>query len=162
MRGRCRKPIPANIDSKEPPSMRPMRQSKFPAYLLLHTACNLRLIVISQMEVSKLNKAGYTANTSADGWAGAEMRVFTLSNSITMTDGPTDRWTNGWTDGRTKPLRVACPQLKSESMSRVYSSDAYKRWIKSKIASLQIASRAIGALKAQQYLRRRGYSLDTR
>ena len=29
----------------------------------------------------------------ADGWAGAEMRVFTLSNSITMdrrTDGPTD------------------------------------------------------------------------
>ena len=34
----------------------------------------------------------------ADGWAGAEMRVFTLSNSITMTDGPTDRRTNGRTD----------------------------------------------------------------
>ena len=32
----------------------------------------------------------------ADGWAGAEIRVFTLSNSITMTNGPTD--------GRTKPL----------------------------------------------------------
>ena len=31
----------------------------------------------------------------ADGWAGAEMRVFTISNSIT-----TDRRT----DGRTKPL----------------------------------------------------------
>ena len=35
----------------------------------------------------------------ADGWAGAEMRVFTLSNSIT-----TDRPTDGPTDGRTKPL----------------------------------------------------------
>ena len=32
----------------------------------------------------------------ADGWAGAKMRVFTLSNSITMTDGRTD--------GRTKPF----------------------------------------------------------
>ena len=41
----------------------------------------------------------------ADGWAGAEMRVFTLYNSITITDGPTDERT----DGRTKPpieLRV--------------------------------------------------------
>ena len=35
----------------------------------------------------------------ADGWAGAEMRVFTLSNWIT-TDRPTDQPTNG----RTKPL----------------------------------------------------------
>ena len=35
----------------------------------------------------------------ADGWAGAEMRVFTLSNSII-----TDRRTNGPTDQRTKPL----------------------------------------------------------
>ena len=35
----------------------------------------------------------------ADGWAGAEMRVFPLSDSIT-----TDRRTNGPTDGRTKPL----------------------------------------------------------
>ena len=35
----------------------------------------------------------------ADGWVGTEMRVFTLSNSIT-TDRPTDRRT----DGRTKPL----------------------------------------------------------
>ena len=31
-----------------------------------------------------------------DGWAGAEMRVFPLFNSITSTDQPTD--------GRTKPL----------------------------------------------------------
>ena len=38
-----------------------------------------------------------------DGWAGAKMRVFTLSNSIT-TDRPTNRPTNGRTDGRTKPL----------------------------------------------------------
>ena len=36
---------------------------------------------------------------SADGWAGAEMRVFTLSK-MNITDGPT----NGLTDGRTKPL----------------------------------------------------------
>jgi len=35
----------------------------------------------------------------ADGWAGAEMRVFPLFNS-SMTDGPTDQQT----DGRTKPL----------------------------------------------------------
>ena len=35
----------------------------------------------------------------ADGWAGAEMRVSTLSNSIT-TDRPTDRPTNGRTDGQ--------------------------------------------------------------
>ena len=35
----------------------------------------------------------------ADGWTGAEMRVFTLSNSL-ITDGLTDERT----DGRTKPL----------------------------------------------------------
>ena len=35
----------------------------------------------------------------ADGWAGAEMRVFTLSNSI-ITDGPTDGRTDGRTDGQ--------------------------------------------------------------
>ena len=43
----------------------------------------------------------------ADRWAGAEMRVFTLSNSITMTD----RETNGRTDKTS--YRVACPQLKT-------------------------------------------------
>ena len=31
----------------------------------------------------------------ADGWAGADMRVFTLSNSINM-----DQWTNEPTDGQ--------------------------------------------------------------
>ena len=40
----------------------------------------------------------------ADGWAGAEMRVFTFSNSITMTDRRTDERTDRRTDGRTKPL----------------------------------------------------------
>ena len=35
----------------------------------------------------------------ADGWAGAEKRVFPLFDSMVM-DGPTD----GPTDGRTKPL----------------------------------------------------------
>ena len=39
----------------------------------------------------------------ADGWAGAEMRVFPLFNSMTP-DGPTDGPTDGRTDGRTKPL----------------------------------------------------------
>ena len=45
----------------------------------------------------------------ADGWAGADMRVFTLSNSII-----TDQRTDGRTDGRTDKgsYRVACPQLK--------------------------------------------------
>ena len=31
----------------------------------------------------------------ADGWAGAEMRVFTLFDSCSRTDGPTDRRTDG-------------------------------------------------------------------
>ena len=39
------------------------------------------------------NKAGYTAIPVAGGWAGAEMRVFTLFNSCTPTDGRTDGWT---------------------------------------------------------------------
>ena len=43
----------------------------------------------------------------ADRWAGAEMRVFTLSNSITMTDWPTDQRTDK------ASYRVACPQLKT-------------------------------------------------
>ena len=34
----------------------------------------------------------------ADGWAEAKMRVFTLSNLITVTDGPMDGPTNGPTD----------------------------------------------------------------
>ena len=36
----------------------------------------------------------------ADGWAGAELRVFTLFDSCSRTNGRTD----GRTDGRTKPL----------------------------------------------------------
>ena len=40
-----------------------------------------------------------TRPSVADGWAGAEMRVFPLLDSM-VTDGPT----NQWTDGRTKPL----------------------------------------------------------
>ena len=39
----------------------------------------------------------------ADGWAGAEMRVFPLFNS-SVTDGPTDQPTDQPTDGQTKPL----------------------------------------------------------
>ena len=44
-----------------------------------------------------------TRPSVADGWAGAEMRVFPLFNS-NVTDQPTDRPTNQRTDGRTKPL----------------------------------------------------------
>ena len=39
----------------------------------------------------------------ADGWAGAEMRVFPLSNS-SVTDQPNDQPTDQPTDRRTKPL----------------------------------------------------------
>ena len=50
-----------------------------------------------------------TRPSVADGWAGAEMRVFTLFDSIVM-DGPTDQRTDGRTDKAS--YRVACPQLK--------------------------------------------------
>ena len=46
----------------------------------------------------------------ADGWAGAEMSVFPLFDSITSTDGPT----NGWT----KPLielRVRNEKIKAQN-----------------------------------------------
>ena len=43
----------------------------------------------------------------ADGWAGAEMRVFTLFHSCSPTDQPTNRRTDKTS------YRVACPQLKS-------------------------------------------------
>ena len=52
------------------------------------------------------NKAGYTAIPVADGWAGAEMRGFTLFDSCTPTDRRTDRRTDGGTDGRTDGQRL--------------------------------------------------------
>ena len=51
----------------------------------------------------------------ADGWAGAEMRVFTLSNSIT-TDGRMDQRTN------IALYRVACPQLKTFLIPQIASN----------------------------------------
>ena len=60
-----------------------------------------------QVVMNKVTRPDTRPIPVADGWAGAEMRVFTLSNSITTdqrTDGPTDGQTNGRTDGRTKPL----------------------------------------------------------
>ena len=51
---------------------------------------------------------------TADGWAGAEMRVFALSNSITTdqrTNGPTDQRTDRRTDKAS--YRVASPRLKT-------------------------------------------------
>ena len=54
-----------------------------------------------------------TRPSVAAGWAGAEMRVFPLFDSM-VTDGPTDGPTDRRTDGRTDKAsyRVACPQLK--------------------------------------------------
>ena len=50
----------------------------------------------------------------ADGWAGAEMRVFPLFDS-SVTDQPTNRRTDRPTDRRTDKAsyRVACPRLKN-------------------------------------------------
>ena len=45
-----------------------------------------------------------TRPSVADGWAGAEMQVFPLFDSITSTDRPTDQPTNQPTNQRTKPL----------------------------------------------------------
>ena len=53
-----------------------------------------------------------TRPSVADGWAGAEMRVFSLFDSM-VTDGPTNGRTNGRTDKAS--YRVACPQLKRSS-----------------------------------------------
>ena len=47
----------------------------------------------------KLKKAGYTATPVARGWAGAEMRVFALSQLDDLY-GPTDQPTDGRTDGQ--------------------------------------------------------------
>ena len=60
-----------------------------------------------QIFFQKWNKARYTAIPVADGWAGVEMRVFTLFNSCSRTDRPTDRRTDKGS------YRVACPQLKT-------------------------------------------------
>ena len=51
--------------------------------------------------------------TVADEWAGAEMRVFTLIDSII---------TDGRTDGQTKPL--ACPQLKKTHQETNQASES--------------------------------------
>ena len=57
-----------------------------------------------------------TRPTVADGWAGAEMRVSTLSNSI-ITDG----WTNGQTDKAS--YGVACAQLQNDQMTKERSNE---------------------------------------
>ena len=44
----------------------------------------------------------------ADGWAGLEMRVFTLFDSCSRTDGRTDKGS----------YRVACPQLKMKKKEK--------------------------------------------
>ena len=49
----------------------------------------------------------------ADGWAGAEMRVFTLSNSITMTEELTDGSTDGPMEGQSL-LKICVSATKKE------------------------------------------------
>ena len=44
----------------------------------------------SRVASPSLNKAGYMAIPVPDGWAGAEIRVFTLFDSCSRPDGPTD------------------------------------------------------------------------
>ena len=98
---------------------------------------------LGMREDNRKNKARYTASTCCRWWAGADLRVFTLSYSLIM-DGPMDGqtdgwmdgwtdgqmdiraigWTDGWTDARTDgwmdgrtdkaSYRVACPQLKNK------------------------------------------------
>ena len=67
----------------------------------IHPQSSLEERTIDSLAVTRPD----TRPSVADGWAGAEMRVFPLFNSIT-----TDRPTNGRTDKAS--YRVACPQLK--------------------------------------------------
>ena len=57
----------------------------------------------------------------ADGWAGAEMRVFTLFDSCSPTDRPTNRQTDKGS------YRVACPQLKMAMVLILVIPDIIKR-----------------------------------
>ena len=66
---------------------------------ILRAASGNRWDLGDSYEVMKQRRIHGQYYVVADGWAGAEMRVSTLSNSI-ITDGPTD----GRTNGRTKPL----------------------------------------------------------
>ena len=63
-----------------------------------------------------------TRPSVADGWAGAEMRVFPLFDSM-VTDGPTDRPTDRRTDKAS--YKVACPQLKREKEKRIIKPELY-------------------------------------
>ena len=64
------------------------------------SADHSNLIPYSYEHEQMKNKAGYIYPIPvADGWAGAEMHVFSLFDSMV-----TDRPTNQPTDGRTKPL----------------------------------------------------------
>ena len=58
------------------------------------------------------NKVGYTAIPVTDGWAGAEMRIFTLTNLITP-DRQIDQQTNRQTGEAS--YKAVCPQLKMRS-----------------------------------------------
>ena len=72
------------------------------------------------------NQAGYTAIPVVDGWAGAEMRVFTLFDSSSRTNGLTD----GWTDKGS--YRVTCLQLKRKDGGRKKKTKRKKRQRKKK------------------------------
>ena len=81
--------------------------------------------VINQKRINRRTRPDTRPIPVADGWAGAEMCVFTLSNSIT-TDGPTD----GRTDGRTKP-QLKIVTLSSHDVLRHSTSHIFcpsSRW----------------------------------
>ena len=59
----------------------------------------------------------------ADGWAGAEMHVFALSNSITSTDRRTERRTDK------ASYRVACPQLKTMGHMRMKCTFKFTKYL---------------------------------
>ena len=57
----------------------------------------------------------------ADGWAGAEMQIFALSNSI-ITNGPLDQWTDGPTDGRMDGRTKSLIGKKSNYVIRLFET----------------------------------------
>ena len=70
-----------------------------------------KVLILMKLDSYKKTRPD-TRPSVADGWAGAEIRVFPLFNS-SVTDQPTDRRTDK------ASYRVACPQLKSVSQTFV-------------------------------------------
>ena len=58
-------------------------------------------ILLSYTEAYAMKTRPDTRPSAADGWAGADMRVFPLFDLCLWTDGRTDGRTDGWMDGPT-------------------------------------------------------------